>query len=155
MTMSEDVALSAVAVVGGAVSEEAVSEGAAGAGTASEATTATRSAADRFARRLLFVPDRSSGEVYNIFSSSILLSATRCLLSYIVFPILAPWLSEVPVVGPAIGVPIALAALVFDVRAVRRFFLADHRQRWAAAALYVVVIAMVSYLLVRDIVHLA
>lgn len=118
-------------------------------------TAPRRSAADRFARRALFVPDRASGEVYNIFSSSILLSATRCLLSYIVFPILAPWLSELPLIGPAIGIPIAVAALVFDVRAVRRFFLADHRRRWVATALYVVVMAMVSYLLVRDIARLA
>lgn len=113
-----------------------------------------RGPADRVARRVLFLPDREGGEVYNLFSSSILLSATRCLLSYIVFPVLAPWLSEVPVVGPAIGVPVALAALVFDVRAVRRFFMAEHRWRWAAAGLYAVVIAMVTYLLVRDIAHL-
>lgn len=92
--------------------------------------------------------------MYNIFSSSILLSATRCLLSYVFFPILAPWLGAVPVVGPAIGIPVAAAALVFDVRAVRRFFIADHRWRWAAAALYFVVMGMVSYLLVRDITHL-
>ena len=122
---------------------------------ASQVTVAGKQGrADHFARRVLFLPDQEGGEVYNLFSSSILLSATRCLLSYIVFPILAPWLSEVPVVGPAIGVPIAVAALVFDMRAVRRFFIANHRWRWAAAALYVVVIAMVTYLLVRDIVHL-
>jgi uncharacterized membrane protein (DUF485 family) len=114
-----------------------------------------RGKADRFARWLLRVPSPAEGqEVYNLFSSSILLSATRCLLSYVVFPILAPWLSAAPVVGPAIGVPVAVAALVFDVRAVRRFFLADHRRRWAAAALYLVVMAMVSALLARDIAQL-
>ena len=116
--------------------------------------TVSRSAADRFARRLLRVPDKQGADVYNIFSSSILLSATRCLLSYIVFPILAPWLSAVPLVGPAIGIPIGVAALVFDVRAVRRFFLADHRWRWAATGLYVVVMAMVLALVVRDILRL-
>jgi hypothetical protein len=112
--------------------------------------------ADRVARAVLRIPAPvADGEVYNLFSSSILLSATRCLLSYIVFPVLAPWLSAAPVVGPAIGVPIAIAALVFDVRAVRRFFLANHRWRWAAAALYLVVMAMVSGLLARDIAQVA
>lgn len=112
--------------------------------------------ADRFARWVLRVPDPAGEQqVYNLFSSSILLSATRCLLSYIVFPVLAPWLSEAPLIGPAIGVPVAVVALVFDVRAVRRFFLADHARRWAAAALYLVVMAMVSALLVRDIARLA
>jgi hypothetical protein len=145
--MSSDVAMSSDGLA-------VASSGAVASGADNSAAPA-RGAADRIARRILFVPDQASGQVYNIFSSSILLSATRCLLSYVVFPILAPWLSELPVIGPAVGVPIAVAALVFDVRAVRRFFLADHSRRWAATALYIVVIGMVSYLLVRDIMHLA
>ena len=152
MAMSSDVAMSADLAV---TSSEAVTSSGPVTSGAENGEAPARGAADRIARRILFVPDRASGQVYNIFSSSILLSASRCLLSYIVFPILAPWLSELPVIGPAIGVPIAVAALVFDVRAVRRFFLADHSRRWAATALYLVVIGMVSYLLVRDIVHLA
>ena len=52
--------------------------------------------ADRFARWLLRVGEPGTGQdVHNLFSSSIALSATRCLLSYIVFPVLAPW------VGPS------------------------------------------------------
>jgi hypothetical protein len=46
-------------------------------------------------------------------------------------------------------------ALVFDVRAIRRFFKADHRWRWAAAALYLVVMAMVATLMARDVARLA
>ncbi|HTV12797.1 MAG TPA: hypothetical protein VME20_13160 [Acidimicrobiales bacterium] len=117
----------------------------------------TRRPADRFARKLLRVrtPEDGQPEVHNIFSSSIALSATRCLLSYIVLPVLAPWLGTLPLVGPAIGVPVGILALVFDVRAIRRFFQADHRWRWVAAALYVVVMAMVTALVARDIVQLA
>jgi hypothetical protein len=99
------------------------------------------------------VSEGKEGEVYNLFSSSMLLSATRCLLSYIVFP-LAGGLGALPLVGPAVGVPVGLAALVFDVRAIRRFFLADHRWRWAATALYLAVMAMVSYLVARDLAKL-
>ena len=95
-------------------------------------------------------PD-DAADVHNIFSPSIMLSATRCLLSYIVFPIIAPSVGVLPVIGPAIGIPVGLVALVFDVRAIRRFFLADHRWRWVATALYVTVMAMVSYLVWRDI----
>ncbi|MGH9105698.1 MAG: hypothetical protein ACRDZX_07660 [Acidimicrobiales bacterium] len=107
---------------------------------------------DRAARCALCVRDRE-GEpgVHNIFSSSIVLSATRCLLSYIVFPVLAPWLGALPVVGPAVGVPVGIAALVFDVRAIRRFFQADHGWRWVAAALYLALMALVAYLVTRDI----
>lgn len=115
-----------------------------------------RSAADRFARRLLRVHDAvDEQEVHNIFSSSILLSATRCLLSYIVLPVLAPWIGTVPIIGPAIGLPVGALALVFDVRAMRRFFRADHRWRWLAAGLYLVVMVMVTALMVRDIIHLS
>jgi hypothetical protein len=128
-------------------------------------------AADRFARWALRVPAptgagrngagrngaarNGASDVHNIFSSSIALSATRCLLSYIVLPVLAPWIGTVPLIGPAIGLPVGAAALVFDVRAMRRFFRADHRWRWVAAALYLAVMAMVTALLVRDISRLA
>jgi hypothetical protein len=114
-----------------------------------------RGAADRFARWALRVREpNQQPEVHNIFSSSIALSATRCLLSYIVLPVLAPWLGTLPLIGPAIGVPVGLVALVFDVRAMRRFFQADHRRRWVAAALYLVVMVMVATLVARDISHL-
>ena len=117
-----------------------------------------RSRADRVARRALRVPEpRDGAEVHNIFSSSILLSATRCLLSYVVFPILlpvlAPSVQALPVIGPAIGIPVGAAALVFDVKAIRRFFIADHRWRWVATALYVTIMAMVSYLVVLGVVR--
>jgi hypothetical protein len=92
-------------------------------------------------------------DVHNIFSSSIALSATRCLLSYVILPILG--LGALPVVGSAIGIPVGLVALVFDVRAIRRFFVTDHRWRWVATALYVVIMAMVASLVGWDISRLA
>ena len=115
-----------------------------------------RSTADRWARRLLRVDDAvAEGEVHNIFSSSILLSATRCLLSYIILPVLAPFLGTVPLIGPAIGLPVGALALVFDVKAIRRFFRADHRWRWVAAGLYLAVMVMVGALMVRDVLRLS
>jgi hypothetical protein len=121
----------------------------------------SRSAADRFARKVLRLREPGGDQdVHNIFSSSIALSATRCLLSYIVLPGLAlVWgavgLGTLPLVGPAIGVPVGVLALFFDVKAIRRFFQADHRWRWAAAALYLTVMVMVAALVVRDIFRLA
>jgi hypothetical protein len=120
-----------------------------------ETTPVRRSRADRFARWALRVRDPVNGqEVHNIFSASMALSGTRCLLSYIVLPVLAPWLGAVPFIGPAIGIPVGLLALVFDVRAIRRFFQSDHRWRWVAAAVYLAVMVMVASLVFRDISHL-
>ena len=114
-----------------------------------------RSPADRFARWALRVREPVDGqEVHNIFSASMALSGTRCLLSYIVLPLLTPWLGALPFIGPAIGIPVGVLALVFDVRAMRRFFQADHRWRWLAAVVYLAVMIMVATLVFRDISHL-
>ena len=109
-------------------------------------------------RRLLFVPAeravRADEAAHRMFSLAIAVSAGRCLLSYVVFPILTPVLGVATGVGPVIGLPIAVLALVFDVIGIRRFWVADHRWRWAMTAVYAAVMALVTALLVGDIVHL-
>jgi hypothetical protein len=109
-------------------------------------------------RRLLRVPagkPRARQEdVHRIFSTSILISALRCLLSYVVFPILAPALGAAGGVAPAIGLPIAVVALYFDALGIRRFWMADHRYRWPITFLYLFVMVLVSILLAIDIAHL-
>ncbi len=109
-------------------------------------------------RHLLRVPDDKApideSETHRIFSASIFLSATRCLLSYIVLPVVLPAIGLARGVGPIIGIPIGVLALTFDYLGIRRFWLADHRQRWAFTALYAVVGTMVLILLIVDIVDL-
>lgn len=120
---------------------------------------ATRPPADVAMRRLLHVPAgpprMSEDSAHRLFSASIVLSAFRCLLSYVLLPIVTPILGATAGVGPMLGIPIAVVALVFDVRGIRRFWLVDHRYRWGITALYLAVMGMVSYLLVRDLLHLA
>lgn len=110
-------------------------------------------------RRLLCIPE-SPGKVsddaaHRLFSFSILLSALRCLLSYVALPILTPVLGAAAGVGPAVGIPIAVVALYFDVKGIRRFWLADHRWRWGVSLIYLVVMGFVTALLVIDVVRLA
>ena len=110
-------------------------------------------------RRLLFVPDGPAtvGEAsaHRIFNVSIALSALRCLLSYVVFPIVTPLVGAATDVGPAIGIPIAVVALFFDVMGIRRFWLAGHRWRWLMTVIYVLVMSLVTSLLVGDIIKLS
>ncbi len=110
-------------------------------------------------RRLLRVPaqrpTRRQREVHGIFSISILISATRCIVTYLLLPLIAPIFGAATGAGPAIGVPISVIALVFDVRGVRRFWVADHRQRWLMTYVYAAVIVMVTVFLVIDLIHLA
>ncbi|MGH9080951.1 MAG: hypothetical protein ACRDYE_12930 [Acidimicrobiales bacterium] len=114
-----------------------------------------RSRADDAMRHLLRIPgDRTpidESETHRIFSASIFLSALRCLVSYIVLPVVLPAIGVARGVGPAIGIPIGLAALTFDYLGIRRFWLADHRQRWAFTGLYVIVGGMVLTLVIVDI----
>jgi len=109
-------------------------------------------------RRLLRVPDerkpRPESDTHRIFGVSIVLSATRCLLSYIVLPIVLPAIGLAKGVGPYLGIPIGVLALYFDFLGIRRFWLADHHQRWMFSAIYAVVAAMVLTLVIVDLVDL-
>ncbi len=113
--------------------------------------------AERLICKVLCVPQNRApvdeSETHRIFGASIFLSALRCLLSYVVLPIVLPLVGAASNIGPAIGIPVAVVALVFDVKGVRRFWLAHHRQRWAFTLLYAAVGSMVTALLVIDILH--
>jgi hypothetical protein len=131
------------------------------AGTASPriASPAARSAADASMRRLLRIPEGAprarEDDAHRLFSASIVLSGLRCLLGYVVFPIVLPAIGAAAALGPAIGLPVGIVALVFDVRGIRRFWLANHRWRWPISGLYAVVMTLVTVLVVSDVVHLA
>ncbi|TAN31173.1 MAG: hypothetical protein EPN30_00410 [Actinomycetota bacterium] len=112
-------------------------------------------------RRLLMVPEvkRSPAQekrAERLFSFAILISALRCTLSYVILPFVIPLfgLGATVGVGPVIGIPLGAVAIFFDVKGIRRFWIAQHRYRWQMTIIYLLVIALVLYLVVRDIVHL-
>ncbi|WCO68972.1 hypothetical protein PO878_09570 [Iamia majanohamensis] len=131
---------------------------------ASEATLRTdvgparRPAADRFMRRLLRIspaqPRLDETELRSAFSRSIVVSAIRCTLTYLVLPFLAPVLGVAAGVGPWIGIPLGAVAIVFNVKSIRRFWRADHRWRWAYTAIGTTVIVLLLVLVVGDLVEL-
>lgn len=116
-------------------------------------TPAEYTPAERFMRRLLFIREPSGDEqqAQRLFSASILVSATRCLLAYVVFPIFAPALYAATNWGPAIGLTVGVVALVFDIASIRRFWASNHRMRWHMTVIYTCVIALVIGLLANDI----
>ena len=119
--------------------------------------TAPRPAADVAVRRLLRIPDgppAPEGAAQRAFSTSIVVSATRCLLTYIVLPFVAPALGLTAGVGPAIGIPIGVVAIGCNILTIRRFWAADHRWRWAYTAIALTVIALLLFLMVEDILDL-
>jgi hypothetical protein len=126
--------------------------------TGAVAPPKSRSSADEFMRRLLRVPTgpatATAESAQRMFSKSILISATRCLLTYVLLPIVAPVIGVATGIGPAVGIPLGMVAMCFDVLAVRRFWLADHEYRWICTAVYSVIIGFLLFLMVHDIVHL-
>jgi hypothetical protein len=108
-------------------------------------------------RRLLRAPSgpptATDDEAHRLFSASIAISALRCLLTYIVLPVLVPLIGQATGNRPAIGIPLSVIALIFDVRAVRRFWLAEHPWRWKITALYAGVMVMIAALLIDDLIR--
>lgn len=117
------------------------------------------SSADRLARRLLRisgdVPRLREAELRSAFSRSIVVSAVRCLLTYLVIPFgVAPLLGLGDGIAPLVGVPLGLLAIVFNVKSIRRFWRADHRWRWAYTAVGTTVIVMLVVLVTSDLLAL-
>lgn len=109
-------------------------------------------------RRLLRIdssqPRLDDDALRSAFSRSMLVSAVRCVLTYLVIPFLGPILGLAAGVGPVVGIPIAALAIVFNVKSMRRFWRADHRYRWHYTAVSGAVIAMLVVLVVLDVVEL-
>ena len=119
--------------------------------------TAPRPAADAAMRRLLRIPEghtATEGAAQRAFSTSVMVSAVRCVLTYLVLPFVAPVLGLAAGVGPAIGIPVGIVAIVFNVMTIRRFWAADHRWRWAYTGLALTVIALLLVLMVQDLASL-
>jgi len=113
-----------------------------------------RSAADAFMRRLLRIdqsqPRLGEDELRKGFSTSILVSAVRCVLTYLVIPFLAPILGLAAGVAPIIGIPVGVLAIVFNVKSMRRFWRADHKYRWHYTVISGTVITMLVVLIALD-----
>lgn len=106
--------------------------------TAAPESPLERSSADRFMRRLLRLPPDAPREsilgTENVFGKSIAISGIRCLLTYVLLPLLAPIVNLSGAAGPVLGLALGLVSTVAIVISMRRFFAADHRYRWAYAA---------------------
>lgn len=118
-----------------------------------------RSDADRFMRRMLRLPvdgpKASANEARKAFQTSLMVATVRCLLMYIVFPFVLPAIGVASGVGPWIGLPISLAAIVAITMSIRRFWRADHSKRWHYTVFGGLVICFLAVLVVRDVVDIA
>lgn len=105
-------------------------------------------------RRLLRVDDgmRSSvSAAESLFGKSIAVSTVRCLLTYVLLPVLRPVLDLTGGVGPMVGLVVTAVSVVAITIAMRRFWAADHRMRWAYTAVASGIIVLLAFQVVGDI----
>ncbi len=84
------------------------------------------------------------------FSVSIVISAIRCTLTYVVFPWVLPILGVAGGVGPGIGLVIGTIAIAANVVSIRRFWVVDHRWKVPITLLNGGIIVLLSILVVMD-----
>ena len=92
---------------------------------------------DTFMRRLLRLPAGAdtSATAEKAFGTSILISTVRCLLTYVLLPLLKPVVDLSGGVGPILGLVIGAVSATAIVYSMRRFWRANHRMRWAYTVL--------------------
>lgn len=90
-------------------------------------------------------------EAARLFSLSIVISGTRCLLTYIVFPWILPLLGIAGGVGPAVGVAVGVVAIFFNVLSIRRWRGSTHAARIPLMTLNSVVIVFLLVLVAIDV----
>jgi len=117
--------------------------------------TPQRSQADLAMRRVLRLPvdapRATADDARRAFQTSIMVATVRCLLMYIVFPFVLPAVGLASGVGPLIGIPISIVAIVAIVTSVRRFWRADHSKRWHYTVLGTAVVGFLCVLIAIDI----
>jgi hypothetical protein len=94
------------------------------------------------------------GQVERAFSLSVLISGIRCSLTYVIFPWILPLLGIAGGVGPAIGLIVGTVAIGFNIASIRRFWVADHRWKWAITVLNSGVIVLLVVLIALDFANL-
>lgn len=117
-----------------------------------------RSPADQVLRRLLRVEgDPVPGAVFdaqNKLRSSLIISGIRCIITYLLVPIVTPILGFMGAVAAPVSIGLSLIAIGFGYNSLRRFWLADHRLRWRYTIFIVVVWVLLVAGIVLDIVGL-
>ncbi len=92
----------------------------------------------------------STTDAENAFSKSVLVSAIRCTFTYVLIPFGFPLIGLSGSVGPWIGLPVGLIAIVANVVSIQRFHRSDHKWKWPMTAINVGIIVLLVVLVALD-----
>ena len=93
----------------------------------------------------------ASGRAERAFSLSLMVSAVRCILAYVVLPFVTPFIGLASGVGPVVGIGIALVALGANAISLRRFWRLRHPWLKPVAVLHFSVMTLLVVLISADI----
>jgi len=82
---------------------------------------------------------------------AIVVSGVRCTFTYLLIPILAPFVGLLDTLGSPISIVLSSFAMVMGIVGVRRFWIANHRARWSYTAFIGVVLALLSVAIAYDV----
>ena len=99
-------------------------------------------------------PGADDASAERAFSKSIAVSAVRCTLTYVLIPFVFPLIGFGAGVGPWLGVPIGIAAIIANVVSIRRFHRADHRWKWPMTVINIGIIGLLVVLIITDFTNL-
>ncbi|MET0696865.1 MAG: hypothetical protein ABWZ58_05500 [Acidimicrobiia bacterium] len=112
-----------------------------------------RTTADRFMLRLLRVGDVVDKNAIlgarRSTTAAIVVSGIRCIITYLLIPILAPVIGISEASAP-VTIALSALAIVLGISGVRRFWIADHRARWAYTIFIAVIVALLVVGIVLD-----
>lgn len=111
---------------------------------------ADRSWLDGVARRVLRVEDEAPGALFPM-RGSLVLSAVRCLVTYVAVPLLVPifgWLT--PIAAP-LSLLLTVVAAGMAITSLRRVWAANWSGRWGYTAFALVVLVALAGLFVMDV----
>lgn len=114
-------------------------------------------AADRFMRRILRVSGvdkKQAAGAHRAFRNSILITAVRCLITYLAVPLLVPVSAFAGWIAAPISIALCLFAFVNGVISVRRFWISNHRHRWMYTWFMAVVFVVLTVAIVLEITRL-
>ncbi|MBL3678975.1 hypothetical protein D3230_06645 [Leucobacter chromiireducens subsp. solipictus] len=90
-------------------------------------------------------------DAHRNFRVAIIISGVRCLITYLLIPILVPIVGVAGVLAAPVGIVLCAIAVVNGVISVRRFWVSDHRGKWMYTWFMVFVFAVLAIALVSDI----
>lgn len=105
--------------------------------------------AERVARSVLFVEGREV-EALVPLRGSLVVSAVRCILSYVVVPLAVPVFGWLDGAATPLSLALSVTAVALAVHSLRRVWLANWSRRWGYTAFILAVIAVLVALIAYD-----